>query len=496
MSGIKESSIYKYILKIFQRLKSEFKSMRLRIFFIIAVVGILPLLFLKGIILKPIENEMVDVKMNRLLNQCNILKNHVVSENYLDLQDSETINAEMAQLSAMYDGRIMLINKDFIIVKDTYIMDEGKISVSKDVIKCYKGENITRYDSKQHSIEIVMPVISYEKKTIGVMFITFSTSDVQRALDNVNRHISIIQGIISFVILIISCLAAVLFTKPFSKLEQTFEKVSEGYFDNKLELNGYTELDKITFSYNDMLDKMKKLDDSRQEFVSNVSHELKTPITSIKVLADSLMTQEEVPNEIYKEFFGDIVTEIDRENEIITDLLTLVRLDKNSNSLNISSVNINELVELILKRLRPIAAKQNIELVLESFRPIVAEVDEVKITSAVTNLVENAIKYNVMDGWVRVTLNADHKYFFVKVADSGIGIPEESQEMVFDRFYRVDKTRARKTGGTGLGLAITKGIIQNHNGAIKVYSKEGEGTTFTVRIPLKYINYDNVNMEG
>ena len=146
---------------------------------------------------------------------------------------------------------------------------------------------------------------------------------------------------------------------------------------------------------------------------------------------------------------------------------------------------------MILKRLKPIAAKNNIELVLESFRPILAEVDEVKMTSAISNLVENAIKYNVMDGWVRVTLNADHKYFFIKVADSGIGIPDESQEMVFERFYRVDKTRARETGGTGLGLAITKNIIMLHNGAIKVYSKEGEGTTFTVRIPLNYVNEEN-----
>ena len=279
--------------------------------------------------------------------------------------------------------------------------------------------------------------------------------------------------------------------KPFDEIGNSFEKVSFGYFDNELSLNGYTETEKLAQAFNSMLGRMKKIDDSRQEFVSNVSHELKTPITSIKVLADSLMMQEDVPNEIYKEFFGDIVNEIDRENEIITDLLTLVRLDKKNTNLNISQVNINELVEMILKRLKPIAAKNNIELVLESFRPILAEVDEVKITSAITNLVENAIKYNVMDGWVRVTLNADHKYFFIKVADSGIGIPDESQEMVFERFYRVDKTRARETGGTGLGLAITKNIIMLHNGAIKVYSKEGEGTTLTVRIPLNYVNEEN-----
>ena len=323
------------------------------------------------------------------------------------------------------------------------------------------------------------------------MYVTFSTKDIEYAIDKIAEKMYIIQTILALVVVIFAFFWPKKLVKPFDEIGNSFEKVSFGYFDNELSLSGYTETEKLAQAFNSMLGRMKKIDDSRQEFVSNVSHELKTPITSIKVLADSLMMQDDVPNEIYKEFFGDIVNEIDRENEIITDLLTLVRLDKKNASLNISQVNINELVEMILKRLKPIAAKNNIELVLESFRPILAEVDEVKMTSAISNLVENAIKYNVMDGWVRVTLNADHKYFFIKVADSGIGIPDESQEMVFERFYRVDKTRARKTGGTGLGLAITKNIIMLHNGAIKVYSKEGEGTTFTVRIPLNYVNEEN-----
>ena len=208
-----------------------------------------------------------------------------------------------------------------------------------------------------------------------------------------------------------------------------------------------------------MLARLKTLDESRQEFVSNVSHELKTPITSMKVLADSLLSQEEVPNELYKEFMVDIAAEIDRENKIITDLLSLMKLDKNAAGLNITSMDMNEMLELILKRLRPIAATRNIELVFESFRPVTAEIDEVKLTLAFSNLVENEIKYNYDDGWVKVSLNADHKYFYVKVIDSGVGIPEDVQDMVFERFYRVDKARSRETGGTGLGLSITKRIV-------------------------------------
>lgn len=218
-----------------------------------------------------------------------------------------------------------------------------------------------------------------------------------------------------------------------------------------------------------------------------MSHELKTPITSMKVLADSLITQQDVPVEIYQEFMTDIAAEIEREDKIITDLLSLVKMDRTAADLNIAQVDINVLVELIMKRLRPIAQKRDVELVYESVRPVTASVDEVKLTLAISNLVENAIKYNKEHGWVRVTLDADHQFFTIEIADSGIGIPEESIEHIYERFYRVDKSRSREIGGTGLGLAITRNAIIMHRGSIKVVSEEEVGTTFTVKIPLTYI---------
>ena len=216
-------------------------------------------------------------------------------------------------------------------------------------------------------------------------------------------------------------------------------------------------------AFNQLLGRMKVINDSRQEFVSNVSHELKTPMTSIKVLADSLNQQPDVPVELYQEFMQDITEEIERENKII------------------------KLLETTLKRLRPIARKRDIEVVLESLRPVTAEVDEVKMSQIFTNLVENAIKYNKEHGWVKVLLDADHQFFTVEVSDSGIGIPEEDYEHIYERFYRVDKSHSREIGGTGLGLAITRNAILLHRGSIKVSSVEGQGTTFTVKIPLSYI---------
>jgi signal transduction histidine kinase len=196
---------------------------------------------------------------------------------------------------------------------------------------------------------------------------------------------------------------------------------------------------------------------------------------------------EGAPAELYREFMGDITDEIDRETKIINDLLSLVKMYKSHAELNISSINLNDLTEAIMKRLRPIAQDQEVELVLESFRPVTIEGDEVKLSLAITNLIENGIKYNNAGGYVRLSLNSDHQYAYIRVEDSGMGIPQDSLARIFERFYRVDKSHSREIGGTGLGLAITKSVIDMHKGEIHVDSELGEGTTFDVRIPINYI---------
>ena len=261
----------------------------------------------------------------------------------------------------------------------------------------------------------------------------------------------------------------------------------EGILDGDLDIHDCTETENISNTFNSLLAKLRLMEESRQEFVSNVSHELKTPLASMKVLADSLLVQEGAPVELYQEFMQDIAEEIDRENTIISDLLTLVKTDRKVTKLNVEPTNVNEFLEQILKRLRPIAEQGNIEMVFESNRKVSAEIDVTRLSLAFSNLVENAIKYNHENGWVRVSLDADHKFFYVKVSDSGMGIPQESLDYIFERFYRVDKSHSQEIGGTGLGLAITRSAVVAHRGAIRVQSTVNEGTVFTVRIPLRYI---------
>lgn len=401
---------------------------------------------------------------------------------------SEVINASLTQLTNIYNGRVMIIDKNLQVVKDTYSLDEGKTIISEDVVRCMQGKSTNYYDKRNRYIAVTSPIMEGETGRIaGVMLASVSTDSIVDNINILKTKGGMIVGIVIILMLVISFFIADRIVKPLKKITESIEDVSEGYDDEVLHVNTFTETRLLSEAFNKMLGRLKQLDKSREEFVSNVSHELKTPLTSMKVLADSLLAQDNVPIELYQEFMGDIAKEIDRENDIITDLLSLVKMDKTAKDLNIKTVNINELLELILKRLKPIAEMKNVEVVLESFRPVSAEIDEVKLTLAFSNLVENAIKYNHKDGWVHVSLNADHKYFYVKVADSGIGIPEEDQANIFERFYRVDKSHSREMGGTGLGLAIARNAVIVHRGSIKVYSSEGEGTTFTVRIPLTYV---------
>lgn len=458
--------------------------MRFWLIVLFVVFGLIPCLASYVWTVKTSEQRAISVRTAEIQNQCTILSNQLNSYQYLTNPSSEVIDANLTQLTNIYNGRVMIINQNLDVIKDTYGLDEGKTMVSENVIRCLRqGKSTSYYDKKNRYVEVTAPVISEEKAVTGVMLASVSMDTVLDGTRMLRAQGGAVLIVVFLVVLSLGILVAGWFVRPLGRITASIENVTEGYESEWLHVGTFSETGQLSDAFNKMLGRLKQLNDSREEFVSNVSHELKTPLTSMKVLADSLLAQENVPIELYQEFMQDITDEIDRENRIINDLLSLVKLDKKAD-LNAEMVSINDLLELILKRLRPIAAKRNIELILDSFRPVKAEIDETKLTLAISNLVENGIKYNKDGGWVRVSLNADHKYFYVTVADSGKGIPEDSLDHIFERFYRVDKSHSTEIDGTGLGLAITRSAILMHHGAIKVYSKEGEGATFSVRIPL------------
>ncbi len=472
------------------RIKGKFfRSLNFRIIIFLFLFGTLSA-GLTAVVLRVLyERQALTQLANEVRNQCQILSTQIVSADYLHNQENEMLTGDISQVATLYDGRIILIDDNLVIVEDTYDLEEGRTMVAENVVRCFRGETAADYISGRY-IQIAVPITLTEEDEmtiVGVILASASTDNIYIRLDEFELSAQICVLIIAFCSLSLAIVLSRLLVRPLRHMNQYIGDMLDGTLEDNMNIHDCTEVEMISDSFNLMLAKLRVMEESRQEFVSNVSHELKTPLASMKVLADSLLAQEDTPKELYQEFMEDIANEIDRENSIISDLLTLVKMDRKTPELNVETVDVNEFLEQILKRLRPIAQKGNIEVVFESNRSVSAEIDPTRLSLAFTNLVENAIKYNRSGGWVRATLDADHKFFYVKVSDSGIGIPQESLDYVFERFYRVDKSHSREIGGTGLGLAITRSAVVAHRGAIKVQSVVDEGTTFTVRIPLKYI---------
>ena len=415
------------------------------------------------------------------------------------------IRTELNEFSSLYNGRLLVVDSSLQVISDTYSIATGKTAISEDIVYCLKnGTSMSAYtyDPEADYITLVTPIVetasletgdmtgireSEPPSPQGVLKASVSTKTIETTLDMLSRTALLFEMVITVSIFLLALFFAYYLVSPLERLSKSIAAVKAGFTTNLVSAPEYLETRHIADAFNEVLARMNQLDASRQEFVSNVSHELKTPMTSAKVLADSLLMQDHVEDEVYREFLQDIDNEIDRENKIISELLTLVRMDNKETQLNVQPININDMLEMILKRVRPQARERDIELILVSERKIVAEVDETRMTMALTNLIENAVKYNKEHGKVRVRTDADHQSFTIEIMDTGVGIPPESINRVFERFYRVDKSRSREMGGTGLGLSISKSVVLQHHGSISVESKEGEGTTFYVILPLSYI---------
>lgn len=492
-----------------------FHSLRMRIFLLAFLLGTVPCFILSYGLSYVYEQETLNSNILRVSGEAQILINEIVTSGYLTNPKDDTVNITLDSVAQSFSGRILVMDNTLRVVKDTYSLYEGKSIVWDIAVKASMGTTAFEEDTANNFLTVAVPISASAEKSGRTSGVSGNVTGAANSVSPVNpANDADSYGVILFVtpidnslmnkdeqgafiifFLFIDVILAFLISffmsrhmvRPVTSLARSISDVEKGFVEPPLSENRSAETARVEAAFNSYAEEMNRQNASRQEFVSNVSHELKTPLTSMKVLADSLNGMEDAPVDLYKDFMEDITGEIDRETKIINDLLTLVKFDKNQGALEVSQVRINELVESVMKRIRPIAEKAEVELVLESFRPITAEVDETKFSLAVSNLVENAVKYNNPGGFVHVSLNADHRYFYLHVEDNGLGIPEESIPHIFERFYRADKSHSREIGGTGLGLSITQNVIRMHRGEIKVTSKLGEGTRFVVRIPLKYI---------
>lgn len=408
---------------------------------------------------------------------------HILSSNSKSLYES------CMEAGKRYSGRFLVTDPNKIVISDSFSELNGTILPGKevnDVITSGVDKSHEFYvsgEQRLHSVNYACGIYD-NGNLVGVCVYVSSFQDIHEKIREIYVSIWTIAIIASIAVFILCLASSHYITKPLSEFSTAIHNMSNGNFDTQIEVHGKSELDNLGRTFNLMSKKLSNLDRLRNEFVSNASHELRTPLSSIKILIQSMMYDQEMSGEVRTEFLKDIDDEIDRLNNIIEDLLNLVQTNNTKNALRLSQTNIKELLDTTIEKLQPIAEKKNIQIQLEAKEDLVINCDKIKLQICFSNLIDNAIKYGNDNGNVYVTCLRETNNLIVTIKDDGIGIPAHDLPNIFDRFYRVDKTRSRSTGGTGLGLSITQRIIHLHGGTISTTSKLGEGTEFTITIPI------------
>ena len=374
--------------------------MRAVLMLIFCLVGFLPVLFGLKIMNYRESNRAYNEKVDQLTEYGSLLAGRISTSGYFQHAVGSELGTEIATYALLNNARVMIINDGLVVVKDTRGQSVGKTLISKDVIAALQGKSVLYKNKPSQVTELYLPIWTdgaehYANYIQGVLAIHITFEDIVKQTESAANSTALILVAHAVLLLIIAYELSKHLTAPLQRLSERVHNITEKYQDiDNGGKSAYLEIERISEEIRLLMERVEMTEKSRQEFVSSVSHELKTPLAAIKVLADSLVLEPNVPIEMYREFITDIDSEIDRESQIVNDLLTLVKMDKTDGKLQITRVDINRLAETILKRLMPLALKRGIEMSIESYRPVVAEVDEVKISLVLTNLIENAIKYN------------------------------------------------------------------------------------------------------
>lgn len=382
--------------------------------------------------------------------------------------------------------RILVVDASGVVRVDAYNDMVGEKLDVDEVPKAMTGERSAEIYTHDQSYVMYagLPIVDHNE-TLGVLFISAPVDDVLTEIERIMERLLVIFSIAVLVSIFVSVIFARIISKPIEDLTDSVKHITMGKYDTKVEVTGKDEIGALGSAFNLMTTKLFQVEERRKKFVSNVSHELRTPMTSMKIVSDTLLSTPHWDEAVYREFLQDINAEIDRLNNIIDSLLYLVRIEKEDLELNYSMTYVNYLLEWVIKAIMPIAKKKNIEITLTTNSKVQIMLDQEKMQQCLLNIIGNAVKYTAEGGKVEVVLSEYKEDIVISIEDNGMGIPEKDLPFLFDRFYRVDEARVRKTGGTGLGLSIAQQIVQLHQGEITVESTEGVGTKVSVTLPKK-----------
>lgn len=339
------------------------------------------------------------------------------------------------------------------------------------------------YDEGAFRSSAAQPVL-YRNQIIGAVYVyDYDTQQASLLKDLQNNLMRISVGIAILVVCVSLAFSRGL-TRRLDSLLTAIRGVREGAYNQRAVLSGHDEYTQIAGEFNDLVDRLQETENARRRFVSDASHELKTPLAAIRLLTDSILQNENIDGATVREFVSDIGQEAERLSRITEDLLRLTRLDSGVAETP-ERVEISPVLERVVKMLRPVADEKDVSIVTACSDGAAAAATPGEIHQILYNLMENAVKYNRRGGFVRVSVDMGEETSTITVEDNGIGIPAEDLPRVFERFYRVDKARSRAAGGTGLGLSIVRDTVSRRGGVVRAEGAPGGGTRFIVTLPCR-----------
>lgn len=456
-------------------------QLRMALSYILIIIAVLALLNTYPLIVS--ENMVFRSKQTTMQSNVSVM---VSALSGLDVLTEKNVAQAMTVAEETAVSRVLVTNADGRVLYDNRESGEavGTYVLYTEIVKALKGIDafyVDYYDGAFRS-RAASPVV-YRGQIIGAVYAYEYDTEQAALLSGLQQNLRRISVVTGAAVLLISLALSKLLTARFNKLLSAIRIVREGDYNHRTDIGGKDEIAELATEFDSLTGRLQVTENVRRRFVADASHELKTPLASIRLLSDSILQTEEMDSDTVRDFVGDIRSEADRLQRITEELLRLTRLDGQPPQQG-HAVRVDDVARRVVHMLRMLAEEQKVALEMEGEQPCSVCSTEDDLYQILYNLVENGIKYNHPGGFVRLCVAQRDKQVVVTVEDNGIGVPEEDLERVFDRFYRVDKARSRAAGGTGLGLSIVKDTARRYGGSVRAERREGGGTVFTVLFPL------------
>ena len=460
----------------------QFKSAQFRYAIIYVVITFVVLLFLNIYSSKMSQALFYNSKETSMLERCYLASAEIAD---LDVINTATVTEALSEIDSQSVNRLIVTDHTATVIYDSNVQEPatGKYVLFPEIFHALSNNDVFswRYKAGTMVSHAATPIFSYGT-LIGCVYMVEHDIPQGVLMQTLQHNTFLITLILEVFVIIFSLAFSTAFTKRLRRIMVSMRIIRSGDYTHKVDMGGSDELTVLGDEFNELVDRLRTSEQKRSNFVSDASHELKTPLASIKLLSDSIL-QNDMDIDTVREFVGDIGNEADRLNRMSQKLLSLSRIETQADS-DCEIIYIAPTVERAVRMLGAIAQKNNIQIETDLIDDCPILILEDDLYQIIFNLVENGIKYNVPNGKLFISLHRNEDNAILQIRDTGVGIPEDSLGHIFERFYRVDKARSRKTGGSGLGLSIVRIMIERNGGAISVESTVGEGTVFSVSFPV------------